>query len=82
MTKAQLITALADIPDSAEIVISYKDDTAFHSVAVVKDLHQRQALLESDENMNMDGMFEMAEAILEEGSLLGPEKSRLEEFLS
>lgn len=82
MTKAQLIKALADIPDSAEVVISYNNDTDFHPATVVKDLHQRQVLIETDENMSMDGMFEMAEAILEGGSLLSPEKARLEEFLS
>lgn len=82
MTKGKLIELLADIPDTAEVVISYKNDTEFHSVHHVKNLHNRHALIETDENMNMDGMFEMAQAMLEDEDLLAVERARLEEMLS
>ena len=82
MTKAKLIELLADVPDNAEVVISYRNDTEFHTVHHVKNLHGRHVLIESDENMIMDGMFEMAQAILDEEDLFTPERVRLEEFLS
>lgn len=82
MTKGKLIELLADIPDTAEVVISYKNDTEFHTVHHVKNLHGRHALIETDENMNMDGMFEMAEAMIEDGDFVGCEIARLQEFLS
>ena len=82
MTKARLIELLADVPDTAEVVISYKNDTEFHTVHHVKNLHDKHILIETDENMIMDGMFEMAQAILEGDDLFTPERVRLEEFLS
>lgn len=82
MTKAQLIKALADIPDNEEIVISYKDDTEWHEITNIKRFTSH-VMLESDENLNMDGMYSMAEAILEEDScvIMDNDRTKLEDFI-
>lgn len=82
MTKRKLIEMLKDIPDTAEVVISYKNDTDFHTVHHVKNLHGRLALIETDENMNMDGFYEMAQAMIENDELSGDEIAILEELLA
>ena len=49
MTKAELIKALADIPDDADIYVTYKDDGDIHPINYIKQLHSKSAYLQTDE---------------------------------
>lgn len=80
MTKSELIRALGDVPEDADICIAYKNDSDMHPINNVKKLYNKGAYLETDEIPCLEALQDMAEALLK-GSLSRDDIKRLEEFI-
>lgn len=81
MTKAELIKALADIPDDAEVCIAYINDADIHPINNVKKLYSNGVYLETEEVPNIENLQNMAEALLEQGILSRDDIDLLEDFI-
>lgn len=81
MTKAQLLNALADIPDDADIFITYKDDEDLHPINYIKQTYSKGAYLQTDEIPTIENLQNLAEALLRQGGLAKCDVHLLEDFI-